>query len=555
MKKFLFLLTFLVSVSVTFAAVGDTTGQAVGGGGAGITRLIPVWIDSTQVGSGSLSLPPSAIGTQPLQTISGINLVLRSGDGSGGGEITSIQASDKSTAFEIHDDDIKVRKILRPENVGAVADSHFRINLPSTNTDFRVRDETRSRDVFIYDVSTGQQLFTGQEIFIGPGGGNYVRFTPGLMNALGNLTINTNATRTLTLEGNNGTGSILFAGSGAELLKDIFPRVQGVAAGRPTTSNSFQEAFFKAAGLFDSVRADNNIPTMTVKLEVTDSTGLDTYDNYITGEVAEQSGNYPGYSALNIGGRGSGNPALGFTGRKGFYEIVEIGDPTSGIAAVGDVRFQSGISYPGSPGLELAGIVRPDYVGAVVRANASLGDPLLTNGGFPASWFRIFSEKFSAHDTQDVRIGPETLQGATSTDVLIEDESDTPRIRVEGASGNVTVQSTEALTTGTVQTTDATVTTLKSHTTTTDRAYLVKARIIGRQSSGATDSAMYEITAHVENVSGTVTVIAQPATSSEDDASWDAVLDGSGADLRVRVTGDAAETVEWKCDLEILESD
>lgn len=103
---------------------------------------------------------------------------------------------------------------------------------------------------------------------------------------------------------------------------------------------------------------------------------------------------------------------------------------------------------------------------------------------------------------------------------------------------------------GTVSTTDATQTTLSTITTVTDSVYLVEARVTGRRTGGvagaAGDCATYMLRARVKNVAGTVTISDLTAAfTSEDQAAWDATIDVSGTDFRVRVTGAASNNVSW----------
>ena len=107
---------------------------------------------------------------------------------------------------------------------------------------------------------------------------------------------------------------------------------------------------------------------------------------------------------------------------------------------------------------------------------------------------------------------------------------------------------------GIVTTTDATVTSVLEYTPTDAYVTQIKARVIGRKSDG-TAGAAYEVTACVRRAGGTVTLIGAVAATStmEDNASWAATIDVSGTLVRVRVTGVAATTINWKAKAEILE--
>jgi hypothetical protein len=102
----------------------------------------------------------------------------------------------------------------------------------------------------------------------------------------------------------------------------------------------------------------------------------------------------------------------------------------------------------------------------------------------------------------------------------------------------------------TVNTTDATVTTLQSFTTASDTHYVLKAFVGARRTGGASgtagDGAGYEITAYVKNIGGTVTVNGLTVTPIyEDQAAWDVTVDVSSTAFRLRVTGAASNNITW----------
>lgn len=101
-----------------------------------------------------------------------------------------------------------------------------------------------------------------------------------------------------------------------------------------------------------------------------------------------------------------------------------------------------------------------------------------------------------------------------------------------------------------VATTNATVTTLATIATTTGYSYLVISRIIGRRTGGtsgvAGDYATYEVRASANNEGGVLNIDAVTTTTVfEDQAGWDATIDASGTDIRIRVTGAANNNITW----------
>lgn len=99
----------------------------------------------------------------------------------------------------------------------------------------------------------------------------------------------------------------------------------------------------------------------------------------------------------------------------------------------------------------------------------------------------------------------------------------------------------------TVQTTNATVTTLLSHTP-TDLMTTTYEFVVVAHKTDHSQGAAYKFTATVRRSGGTVTQINTTTSlmTHEDDAAWDAVMDISSTSVRVRVTGAAATTINWK---------
>ena len=108
---------------------------------------------------------------------------------------------------------------------------------------------------------------------------------------------------------------------------------------------------------------------------------------------------------------------------------------------------------------------------------------------------------------------------------------------------------------GRVQTTDATVTTCGYYTLPDECVAFVRAVVLAVQ-SGSANTAGYERKAIVEGQSGTRALVGAVesgfAADREDVGTWDCTIDVSGNDVRVRVTGIAATTIDWQTTLEII---
>jgi len=98
-----------------------------------------------------------------------------------------------------------------------------------------------------------------------------------------------------------------------------------------------------------------------------------------------------------------------------------------------------------------------------------------------------------------------------------------------------------------VQTTDATQTTCGSYTTSSNSAVTIKLLVTALKSDFSASSG-WELTVTARNAGGTVTlegggaIIVGPTDTG---TAWSVTVDVSGADVRLRVTGAAATTVDW----------
>ena len=112
------------------------------------------------------------------------------------------------------------------------------------------------------------------------------------------------------------------------------------------------------------------------------------------------------------------------------------------------------------------------------------------------------------------------------------------------------------LITGTVQTTDATQATVASHSPANDTAVIVEASIVGRKSDGTVAAAYKLYSAFRKDGAGVITqigLVAVVATLEDAGAvTWDVTMDGAAGAARVRVTGQAATTIDWACRASVL---
>lgn len=109
-----------------------------------------------------------------------------------------------------------------------------------------------------------------------------------------------------------------------------------------------------------------------------------------------------------------------------------------------------------------------------------------------------------------------------------------------------------------LETTDSTTDNLAVVTTETDKSYAISCLVIARNTITAAETASFSLSqATVYNDAGTSVLVGTPTFTSDDSgggaSGWTVEIDVSGADFRIRVTGDASDTVEWCCDLQFVE--
>jgi len=107
--------------------------------------------------------------------------------------------------------------------------------------------------------------------------------------------------------------------------------------------------------------------------------------------------------------------------------------------------------------------------------------------------------------------------------------------------------------TATVATTNATETTLDILTLVDDTLYQITTRIVARRTDSADRGSMIRrVTAYRESGGGATIVGSVDTEYSEGNSNYLATFDVTGNDLRIRVTGIAANNVDWKSSTEVV---
>jgi hypothetical protein len=125
--------------------------------------------------------------------------------------------------------------------------------------------------------------------------------------------------------------------------------------------------------------------------------------------------------------------------------------------------------------------------------------------------------------------------------------------RLEDSTGAINAEWIPA----TVNTTDSTVTTLQTIAIPTNTTVWIETTIVARRTGGtggtAGDGAVYKRTSRYKNVAGTVTQFSQQSDyTSEDVGGFNAILDFSSTNARVRVTGAVNNNITWQCFTQVM---
>jgi hypothetical protein len=129
--------------------------------------------------------------------------------------------------------------------------------------------------------------------------------------------------------------------------------------------------------------------------------------------------------------------------------------------------------------------------------------------------------------------------GVTATGVAL-----TQAASATAAAAAIEAPWSSTLAPSTVHTDDATVTTLESIPTTTDKGHAIDLLVTAVQGDRSAQ-VTWRITGSVTNAAGVCTVRNVVITSDDPGSAWAATVDVSGTSIRVRVTGAAATSLDW----------
>jgi len=106
----------------------------------------------------------------------------------------------------------------------------------------------------------------------------------------------------------------------------------------------------------------------------------------------------------------------------------------------------------------------------------------------------------------------------------------------------------------TVQTTDATQTTIDSFTLDDEETYMVQISVVGTKDDGSDRAgAILSALLYRDGGSATIQGVVQSMLEVYSDSNWSIDITVSGNDVRASVTGLAATTINWKCSMQFIE--
>lgn len=216
-----------------------------------------------------------------------------------------------------------------------------------------------------------------------------------------------------------------------------------------------------------------------------------------------------------------------------------------------------------------AGVALADHTHGVPKGGT--GDlAILDTAAAAAGVSGLFADAAHKHE---VKLGnPVTISDSTNADGVDTGFARADHLHAHGSRGGGTLHDVatssvagfmsatdkallERVTETEVTTFDATVTTLATTTPTNTKAVAIHAIVVAKDKATG-NSAGYGLAATAKRHGGVTTLTGAVTVlwAHEDVAGWDATIDVSTPDVRVRVTGAAGTNIDWRCRLEVVPS-
>lgn len=193
--------------------------------------------------------------------------------------------------------------------------------------------------------------------------------------------------------------------------------------------------------------------------------------------------------------------------------------------------------------LDFLGI--PAAVNQVTVANAATGTgPTISATGTDAN----IDLNINAKGTGNVNVSGLSFPNADGT---------LGQVLTTNGAGVLTFSDVPILTTATITTTDATVTTIPALTIDTTTAsppvaYLIEAKFLGRETTPGSTAASFTISATFNNNGTTLTLLGLDRKYAPAATTWFANVNASGTNIIFQVTGAAATTITWVVEVDIM---
>lgn len=202
-----------------------------------------------------------------------------------------------------------------------------------------------------------------------------------------------------------------------------------------------------------------------------------------------------------------------------------------------------------------------DGGGYTAKAVVTIGGALVKQGSFRGSLYDAYKNLqdkiFEGEEVRLLRLTSTQASSITGLKELVFINHDTGAVDCYNGADFAVVGATawQLREEATVQTTDATQTTVDSFTLDDEETYMIQINVVGTKSDGSERCGAIKTAVLYRDGGGNATIQGVEGVTIEEysDSNWDVSITVSGNDVRASVTGLAATTVNWKCSMQFIE--